>query len=134
LLDDAADVILMQSDLDGLVTVRRIARAHLTRMRKDYRKVYTANLLGTAGAFVAGFGSLEANLTTNFASGLVLASRWSDLRRLARAFEYRDLVRLSAPTEELDIEHLGAIAKERHEKEFVEFPDPIDAPPPTDGV
>ena len=133
LLDDAADVILMQSDLDGLVTMRKIARAHLARLRSDYRKVYAANLLGTAGAFV-GFGSLEGNLTTNFGSGLVLASRWSDLRRLARAFEYRDLVRLSAPTEELDIEHIGAIAKERREKEFVEFPDPLDAPPPMDGV
>jgi cation transport ATPase len=134
LLDDTADVILLQSDLDGLITVRKLARAHLARLRADTRTVYTANLLGTAGAFVAGFGSLEANLTTNFGSGLVLASRWRDLRSLARAFEYRDFVRLSALTEELDIEHIGAISKERREEEFVEFPDPIDAPPPIDGV
>jgi hypothetical protein len=64
----------------------------------------------------------------------VLASRWIDLRNLARAFEYRDFVRLSAPTEELDIEHIGAIAKDRREEEFVEFPEPIEARPLIDGV
>jgi len=134
LLDDKADVILLKSDLDGLITVRKLARAHLARLRADYRKVYTANLIGTAGAFVAGFGSLEANLTSNFGSGLVLASRWSGLRSLARAFEYRDFLRLSAPTEELDIEHIGAVPKDMREEDLVEFPEPIEAPPPLDGV
>lgn len=134
LLGDAADVILLQSDLDGLVTVRKLARAHFTRLRKDYRTVYMANFIGTAGAFVAGFGSLEANLTTNFGSGLVLATRWSELRSLARALERRDTIRLTAPTEELGVEHIRVIPIDGREGDVVEFPDPIEAPPPIDGV
>ena len=132
LLDDRADVILLQGDLEGLVAVRKLARAHLARLRDDFRKVYTANFLGTAGAFVAGFGSLEANLTTNFGSGLVLAARWSELRNLARVFEQRDLVRLSAPTEELGVEHLGPATKDGRE-DYVEFPEPVETPQ-LDGV
>lgn len=134
LLDDAADVILLQSDLDGLVTVRKLARAHFTRLRKDYRTVYTANFIGTAGAFVAGFGSLEANLTTNFGSGLVLATRWNELRSLARALERRDIIRLTAPTEELEVDHIGVIPTDDHEGDLIEFPDPIEAQPSIDGV
>jgi cation transport ATPase len=133
LLDDRADVILLQGDLEGLVAVRKLARAHLARLRDDFRKVYTANLLGTAGAFVANFGSLEANLTTNFGSGLILATRWSDLRRLARAFERRDAIRLSAPTEELGLEHLGPATRDTREEDLIEFPEPVETPQ-LDGV
>jgi len=44
LLDDTADVILLQSDLDGLIMVRKLAaRAHLARLLADYRKVYTGS-------------------------------------------------------------------------------------------
>ena len=133
LLDDKADVILLQEDLEGLVGVRRLARAHLARLKDDFRKVYAANLLGTAGAIVANFGSLEANLATNFGSGLVLATRWSELRRLARAFEQRDLIRLSAPTEELGVEHLGPATRDAREEDLVEFPEPVETPS-LDGV
>jgi cation transport ATPase len=128
LLDDKADVILLQGDLEGLVAARRLARAHLARLHDDFRKVYTANLLGTAGAFVANFGSLEANLITNFGSGLVLATRWSDLRRLAQAFEQRDRIRLSAPTEELGVEHLGPATRDAREEGTMEFPEPVETP------
>jgi cation transport ATPase len=134
LLDDAADVILLQSDLDGLVAVRKLARAHFTRLRADYRTTYTANFIGTAGAFVAGFGSLEANLTTNLGSGLVLATRWRDLRSLARALERRDTIRLTAPTEELEVEQIGMVSTDGREGDVVEFPDPIEATPELDGV
>ena len=132
LLDDKADVILLHGDLEGLVGVRKLARAHLARLNDDLRKVYTASLFGTAGAFLANFGSLEANLATNFGSGLVLATRWSELRRLARAFAQRDAIRLSAPTEELGVEHLGPATKDGRE-DHVEFPEPVETPR-LDGV
>lgn len=134
LLDDAADVILLQSDLDGLVTLRKLARAHFTRLRTDYRTIYTANFIGTAGAFVAGFGSLEANLTTNLGSGLVLATRWRDLRSVARTLERRDKIRLTAPTEELEVEQITTGPTDGREGDVVEFPDPIEATPEIDGV
>jgi len=134
LLDDSADVILLQSDLDGLLTVRQLAQAHLSRLRADYRKVYVANLLGAAGAFVAGFGSLQAGLVSNIGAGLVLASRWNDLRCLARASRRRDIIRLSAPTEELEGELIGSVAHDGREETLIEFPDLIDAGSTTDGV
>ena len=134
LLDDTADVILLQSELDGLLTVRQLAQAHLSRLRADYRKVYVANLLGAAGAFVAGSGSLRAGLASNIGVGLVLASRWSDLRCLARASQRRDIIRLSSPTEELEAEVIGSVAHDRREETLVEFPDMIDAGSSIDGV
>jgi cation transport ATPase len=134
LLDDSADVILLQSDLDGLLTLRQLAQAHLSRLRADYRKVYVANLVGAAGAFVAGFGSLQAGLASNIGAALVLASRWSDLRCLARASERRDIIRLSAPTEELEGEFTSSVSNDSPEETLVEFPDLIDARSSLDGV
>jgi len=134
LLNDPADVILLQSDLDGLLTVRQLAQAHLSRLRADYRKVYVANLFGAAGALVAGFGSLQAGLASNVGAGLVFASRWNDLRCLARASARRDLIRLSAPTEELEGDVIGAFSQTGRDESLVEFPDLIDASPTIDGV
>ena len=100
--------------------MRQLAQAHLSRLRADYRKVYVANLLGAAGAFVAGFGSLQAGLASNIGAGLVLASRWSDLRCLARASRRRDIIRLSAPTEELEAEIIGSVSHDGREETLIE--------------
>jgi cation transport ATPase len=134
LLDDSADVILLQSDLDGLLTVRQLAQAHLSRLRADYRKVYVANLFGAAGALVAGFGSLQSGLASNVGAGLVFASRWNDLKCLARASARRDIIRLSAPTEELEGDVIGALSQHGRDENLVEFPDLIEARPTVDGV
>ena len=134
LLDDAADVVLLQSSIDRLVTIRQLAQAHLSRLRSDYRTVYIANLLGAAGGIIAGFGSLQAGLSSNLGTGLVLAARWNDLNCLARASERRDLARLSALTEELESEPAVIGQEETSEDAMVDFPELIDAAPTTDGV
>lgn len=133
LLHDSADIVLLQQDLAELLTVRQLAQAHLARLRADYRTVYAANLLGAAGGFVLGFGSLQAGLASNFGTGLVLSARWNDLKSLARASERRDLARLTAPTEELEHEQrekIGPIADDA----AINFPDLIEQTQATDGV
>lgn len=133
LLDDTADIILLQQDLADLLTIRQLAQAHLARLRADYRTVYAANLLGAAGGFVLGFGSLQAGLASNVGTGLVLSARWNDLKCLARASGRRDIVRLSAPTEELEYEQRGTIGPGADDA-AINFPDLIDQAPATDGV
>lgn len=133
LLDDAADIVLLQQDLAHILTIRQLAQAHLARLRADYRTVYAANLLGAAGGFLLGFGSLQAGLASNFGAGLVLSARWNDLKCLARASERRDLARLSAPTEELEYEHRDTIGPGADDA-AINFPDLIDQAPATDGV
>ena len=134
LLDDAADVVLLQSDLDGLLTVRQLAQAHLGRLRSDYRKVYVANVLAAAGAFVTGFAGLQAGLLSNLGTGLVFAARCSDLRCLAQASERRDVIRLSAPTEELEAEFVGQDSQLVGQEILQSFPDVIGQPSSLDGV
>lgn len=134
LLDDAADVVLLQSDLDGLLTVRQLAQAHLGRLRSDYRKVYVANVLAAAGAFVTGFAGLQAGLLSNLGTALVFAARCSDLRCLAQASERRDVIRLSAPTEELEAELFGQDSQVVDQEILQSFPDVIDHPSSSGGV
>lgn len=136
LLDDTADIVLMQEDASGILTIRQLAQAHLGRLRADFRTVYAANLFGAAGGFLFGFGSLRAGLSSNFGTALIFAARWNDLKCLARASERRDLARLSAPTEELEYEHGGGLIPRPGAKEdvLIDFPDLIDAPTTIDGV
>jgi hypothetical protein len=56
------------------------------------------------------------------------------LRCLARASRRRDIIRLSAPTEELEGELIGSVAHDGREETLIEFPDLIDAGSTTDGV
>jgi cation transport ATPase len=72
---DQADIVLLRGDLHALAAARRAARAHIGRLRADYRTVYIANLVALAGGFTAGFGSLRAGLTSNLGSALVFLAR-----------------------------------------------------------
>lgn len=133
LLDDAADIVLLHQELSDILTIRQLAQAHLARLRADYRTVYAANLLGAAGGFILGFGSLQAGLASNFGTGLVLSARWNDLKCLARASERRDIARLTAPTEELEYEQREMIGLGADDA-AINFPDLIEQAPVTDGV
>jgi hypothetical protein len=46
----------------------------------------------------------------------------------------QDTIRLTAPTEELEVEQIGMIPTDGREGDVVEFPDPIEAAPKIDGV
>jgi hypothetical protein len=67
--------------------VRRSAERRLNRLKADYRVVYMANLAALAGGFVAGFGSLQAGLTSNLGSAAVFLSHWRSLNSLAARAE-----------------------------------------------
>jgi manganese/zinc-transporting P-type ATPase C len=85
--DDAADILLPHKGLDALPGVIDLGRAHATRLAQDYRTVYTANLLGVAGAFLARFNSLQAGLLSNASTGLIYARHARALDRLAGVAE-----------------------------------------------
>ena len=57
--------------------------AHAVRLERDYRTVYSVNLLGVGGAFVAGFSTLQVGLLSNFGAALVYVRRAWALNRLA---------------------------------------------------
>lgn len=86
--DDAADIQVL-GGLSGLPALPEVAQTHARRIARDYRTVYAVNLLGVAGAFVAGIGSLEAGLLSNLGSGLILSRHARRLRAMARAAERR---------------------------------------------
>jgi cation transport ATPase len=77
---DDADIVLLRDDLRALLALRIAGEMHFDRLRSDYRTLYLANLLAVAGGFAAGFGSLQAGLTSNLGSAAVFLARW---RRLA---------------------------------------------------
>jgi len=79
---DEADIVLLRDDVDALLAPRLAAGLHLSRIEADYRTVYFANLLAVAGGFAAGFGSLQAGLTSNLGSAAVFLGRWRALARL----------------------------------------------------
>jgi cation transport ATPase len=109
--EDAADVVFLQPGLRNLAPFMRLGREHRARLAADYRAVYAANLLGAAGGFVAGFGSLQAGLTSNAGTAYVYAKHWVQLQNLISRVEARRAQILS-PTqdgesyEELDYEEI----------------------------
>jgi manganese/zinc-transporting P-type ATPase C len=86
---DAADIVLLQPGLRSLVPLRQIGRRHRADIATDYRVVYAANLLGVAGGLLAGFGSLEAGLTSNLGTAIVYARHWKQLHDLIVQVEAR---------------------------------------------
>lgn len=87
--EDAADVLLAQKGLPGLVELVDVARAHAARLAADYRAVYTANLLGVGGALFASFTALHTGLLSNVGTGVIYARHAIALGRLASAAERR---------------------------------------------
>jgi cation transport ATPase len=96
LAEDDADIVLLRDDLGALLTLRAAAEAHAGRLRSDYRTVYLANLAAIAGGFAAGFGSLQAGLTSNLGSALVFLGRWRQLSALSARAERIAQARRSA--------------------------------------
>ncbi|MGD0116618.1 MAG: ATPase [Candidatus Binatus sp.] len=118
---DAADIVLLQPGLDNLVPLRSIGRDHRTRIQADYRTVYTANLLSVAGGLFAGFGSLEAGLTSNAGTAYVYLRHRRHLRDLISQVETKRAILKSPAREEsehtADALHAGLDAAE----EFVAY-------------
>jgi cation transport ATPase len=81
--EDLADVQLPRRGLSDLTELLEIGRAHAVRLENDYRAIYSANLLGVGGAFVAGFGTLQVGLLSNVGAALVYVRRAWALDRLA---------------------------------------------------
>lgn len=84
---DAADVLLPRKGLSGLVELIALGRAHAARSANDYRTVYSANLLGTAGALFANLTSLHTGLLSHAGTGVIYARHAIALGRLASAAE-----------------------------------------------
>jgi cation transport ATPase len=80
---DKADVVLLRDDLHALLALRDAAETHFWRLKSDYRTVYLANLLAITGGFTAGFGSLQAGLTSNLGSAAVFLGCWRGLVNLS---------------------------------------------------
>jgi cation transport ATPase len=87
--DDAADILLLQRGLAGLADVIEVGRGHGRRLADDYRAVYTVNLLGLLGAFLARFTSLHAGLLSHAGAGLIYARHARGLDKLAAVAEAR---------------------------------------------
>jgi cation transport ATPase len=80
---DAADVWLGDAGAERLAFALSLARAHAERLARDYRTVYSVNLLGVAGAVVARITSLQIGLLSNAGTWVVYARRARALDRLA---------------------------------------------------
>jgi manganese/zinc-transporting P-type ATPase C len=94
---DLADILMPHQGIEALPAVLDLARAHELRLARDYRTVYTANLLGVGGAFVAQFNALRTGLLSNVGTGLVYARHARALDKLASAVETEEArVRLAS--------------------------------------
>jgi cation transport ATPase len=80
---DSADLQLVHADLPALPGVLELGREHSRRLAADYRFVYTANLLGAAGAFLANLTALQTGLLSNVATAAIYARHARALERLA---------------------------------------------------
>lgn len=121
---DKADIVLLQPGLQNLVPLRRIGRGHRARIEADYRAVYAANLLGAAGGFLAGFGSLEAGLTSNVGTGYVYARHWKQLHDLIYRVETRRAKLVSSAREESErLAEMPNADDSNDAEEFVEVPE-----------
>jgi cation-transporting P-type ATPase C len=79
--EDAADILLPHQRLSAIAEVIDLGRAHAKRLEKDYRTVYALNLLGAAGALLAGLNGLQVGLLSNVGTGLIYSrhARYLDL-------------------------------------------------------
>ncbi len=87
LAHDMADILLLKGDLRALSPARLAAMKRAGQLKADYRTVYFANLAAVAGGFLAGFGGLQAGLTSNLGTAAVFLTRWRALNKLALANE-----------------------------------------------
>jgi cation transport ATPase len=85
--DDAADILLPHTGLDGLAELIELGRAHASRLEQDYRVIYAVNTLGAAGGLLARFGSLQSGLLSHLGNGLIYARHARDLDRLIAGVE-----------------------------------------------
>jgi len=85
--DDAADVLLGEAGAEHLTSALSLAREHAKRLARDYRTVYSVNLLGVAGAVVARVTSLQVGLLSNAGTWLVYARHARALDKLAAEAE-----------------------------------------------
>jgi manganese/zinc-transporting P-type ATPase C len=99
---DAANIVLFQPSLRGIVPLRRLGRGHRARIESAYRAIYTANLLAVAGGFFGRFGSLESGLTSNIGTGFVYATHRRLLDSLISRVEARRARLLLPANEESD--------------------------------
>lgn len=83
--DDAADILLPQRGLSALPAVFATGREHARWLEGDYRTVYTTNLLGVAGGFLARFGSLQSGLLSHLGTALIYTRHARALDELAAA-------------------------------------------------
>lgn len=86
--DDGADVLLL-GGLHALLDLPQFGTLHGGRLARDYRTLYAANLSAVAGAFVAGFGSLQAGLVSNLGTGVIFSRHARRLEALVREHEAR---------------------------------------------
>jgi manganese/zinc-transporting P-type ATPase C len=94
--EDAADILLPHTGLSGLAEAIELGRAHAQRLKKDYRAVYLANLLGATGAFVPGLTPLQVGLLSNVGTGFIYARHARRLDELVSAAEQKR-ARLTSP-------------------------------------
>lgn len=86
--EDGADVLLL-GGLANLADLPQFAATHGRRLARDYRTLYAANLMAVAGAFAAGFGSLQAGVVSNLGTGLIFSRHARRLNALVREEERR---------------------------------------------
>ena len=84
---DAANVILLQNSLRGLVPLRRVGRRHRASLRKGYREIFGAGLFCVAGSLLGGFNTLAVACITNVATGFVYATHRRHLNDLISRME-----------------------------------------------
>jgi len=121
---DKADIVLLQPGLHNLVQLRRIGRSHRARIVADYRVVYAVNLLGVAGGIWAGFGSLEAALTSNIGTGYVYMGHWKRLHDLISRVETRRAKLIALAREESDHAAETSYADSSDVEEYVAYREP----------
>jgi cation transport ATPase len=85
--EDAADVLLGDGSVAHFASALAAARAHAARLTRDYRTVYSVNLLGAAGAVVARVTSLQAGLLSNAGTLAVYVRQARALDELAATAE-----------------------------------------------
>ena len=111
---DAANVILLQPSLRGLVPLRRIGRHHRSLIKEGYRAVFAANLFCVGGAFFGGFNTLAVAIVSNLATGYVYSIHRNLLRDLIARMESKMAKEMAPESEDT---HEAASYAEAHEIE-----------------
>jgi len=130
---DAANVILLQPSLLGLVPLRRLGRRHRALLKDGYRWVFAANLFCVAGAFFGNFDTLAVALTSNFATGYVYTSHRKLLNDLITRMEAKMAKQVPFESEDHDPQE-GTSDAGAHEQERAEDygEQDLDAPAPAE--